>query len=67
MSGGSDPLVPVLVALVLIGLGFGALGLIQTFVRKSDPPTRAQQGRMGAAGSGFMIAAGVVLYFMVKS
>lgn len=67
LTQGSDPLVPVFVVLVLIGLGFGALGLIQTFVRRNNPPTRAQQRRIGAAGFGFVVAAGVVFYFITKS
>ncbi|MFF2677834.1 hypothetical protein ACFVRT_14770 [Arthrobacter koreensis] len=67
LTQGSGPLVPVFVVLVLIGLGFGALGLIQTFVRRNNPPTRAQQRRIGAAGFGFMVAAGVVFYFITKS
>jgi len=67
MNQGFDPLVLVFIVLVLIALGFGALGLIQTFVRKTNPPTRAQQRGIGAAGLGFMVAAGVVFYFMTSS
>lgn len=66
LSQGFDPLVLVFIVLVLIALGFGALGLIQTVVSKTNPPTRAQQRGIGAAGLGFMVAAGVVFYFITR-
>ena len=67
LTQGFDPLVLVFIVLVLIALGFGALGLIQTVVRKTNPPTRAQQRGNGAAGLGFMVAAGVVFYFITRN
>ena len=67
LSQGFDPLVLVFIVLVLIALGFGALGLIQTVARKANPPTRAQQRGIGVVGLGFMVAAGVVFYFITSS
>lgn len=66
LNPGSDPLVLVFIVLVLIGLGFGALGLIKTVVRKANPPTSAQQRGLGLAGMAFMVAAGVVFYFIAS-
>lgn len=67
LSQGFDPLVLVFIVLVLIALGFGALGLIQTVVRRTNPPTPAQLRGLGLAGMGFMVAAGVVFYFITSS
>ena len=62
-----DPLNLIFIVLVLIALGFGALALIQLVVRKAHPPSRAQTLGLSTIGMFFMIAAGVVFYFITNS